>query len=243
MDANDPNSANEPVPDYPSDIEKGVKGLRVGLVKDYFDRYMAQNVREAFLEAQKALKSLGATLVDVEVPHIDATSVAWSFITRPENASENLPYMKARPRDYSPTLFKRNIAAMLIPTDAYIVAQRIKRTICVEFDDVFKDVDLILAPTTPVPAPTIEESKLGAMDVDGEKIKLESPGVNFRSLFTTPFNLTGLPALSICCGFSASGLPIGLQFVGPRFEESRVMRAAHAYERAAGWYKRQPPVA
>lgn len=241
QDSDDLNSAKEPVPDYQSGIEKGVKGLKVGLVKDYFDRAMAKNVRQAFLDAQRVLKSLGATFVDVEVPHIDATSVAWTFITRPENASENLPYMRARPRDYSPTLLKRNIAAMLIPTDAYITAQRVRRTICREFDDVFNEVDLIIAPTAPVPAPTVEETKRGVMEVDGETVKLESPGVNFRSLFTTPFNVTGLPALSICCGFSNGGLPIGMQFVGPRFEEARVMRAAHAYEREAKWYERRPP--
>jgi len=240
QDPNDLNSANEPVPDYQSGIEKGVKGLKVGLIRDYFDRFMAKNVRQAFVEAQNVLKSLGATFVDIEIPHIDATSVTWTFITRPENASENLPYMRARPRDYSPILFKRNIAAMLIPTDAYITAQRVRRTICREFDDVLNKVDLIIAPTAPAPAPTVEETKRGVMEVDGETVQLESPGVNFRSLFTTPFNLTGLPALSICCGFSAGGLPIGLQFVGPRFEEGRVLQAAHAYEREAKWYERRP---
>jgi len=242
QDPNDPNSAKEPVPDYPSGLERGIEGVKVGLIEEYFDRHMAQNVRQAFLEAQGVLKSLGVEFKEVDVPHIDLTSVAWTFITRPENVSENLPYLKARPRDYSPTLFERNIAAMLIPAGAYIAAQRIRRTLGGEFDDVFKEVDLIIAPTAPVPAPTIEETKRAVMKVDGETVKLESPGVNFRSLFTTPFNITGLPALSLCCGFSAGGLPIGLQFVGPRFQESRVMQAAHAYEREAKWYERRPPV-
>lgn len=240
QDRKDPNSAAEPVPDYSRGLESRIRGLRVGLVKGYFDRYMAQNVRRAFAEAQSLLESLGVTFVDVTVPHIDATSVAWTFITRPENVSESLPYLTARPRDYSPTLFKRNIAAMLIPAGAYIAAQRIRRTLCREFDQVFRKVDLVLAPTAPVPAPTIDECRRAVMEVDGENIALENPGVNFRSLFTTPFNLTGLPALSVCCGFSAGGLPIGLQFVGPRFGESRVMQAAHAYEREARWYERRP---
>lgn len=240
-DPNDPNSANEPVPDYQSGLESGINGLKVGLIKDYFDRQMAQNVRQAFLEAQGVLKSLGVEFKEVDVPHIDATSVAWTFITRPENVSENLPYLKARSRDYSPALFKRNIAAMLIPAGAYIAAQRIRRVICQEFDDVFEKVDLIIAPTAPVPAPTIEETERSVMEVDGETVQLESPGVNFRSLFTTPFNITGLPALSACCGFSASGLPIGIQFVGPSFEEGGVIRATHAYEREAKWYEQRPP--
>jgi aspartyl-tRNA(Asn)/glutamyl-tRNA(Gln) amidotransferase subunit A len=240
QDPNDPDSASEPVADYSRGLEDTVNGLRVGLVKDYFDRTMARNVGQAFAEAQRVLVSLGVTFVEVEVPHIDATSAAWTFITRPESVSEHLPYLTARPRDYSPALFKRNLAAMLIPAGAYTTAQRIRRALCREFDEVFRDVDLIITPTGPVPAPTVDECKRAVMEVDGETIELESSGVNFRSLFTTPFNLTGLPALSVCCGFSAGGLPIGLQFVGPHFEESRVMQAAHAYERTARWYERRP---
>ena len=241
-DRKDPNSADEPVPDYESGLEAGIEGLRVGIVKDYFDRHMTRTVREAFADAQRRLESLGARLVEVDVPHLDATRVAWACITRPENVIENLPYLKARPRDYSPRLLHQNIGAMLIPADAYVAAQRVRRLLCREFDEAFADVDVIAAPTAPVPAPTIEESKRAVMEVDGQEIRLESPGVNFRSLFTTPFNLTGLPALSVCCGFSAGGLPIGLQLVGARFREERVLRAAHAYEQAAGWCRRKPPV-
>ena len=241
-DRKDPNSADEPVPDYESGLEAGIEGLRVGIVKDYFDRHMTRTVREAFADAQRRLESLGARRVEVDVPHLDATRVAWACITRPENVIENLPYLKARPRDYSPRLLHQNIGAMLIPADAYVAAQRVRRLLCREFDEAFEDVDVIAAPTAPVPAPTIEESKRAVMEVDGQEIRLESPGVNFRSLFTTPFNLTGLPALSVCCGFSAGGLPIGLQLVGARFREERVLRAAHAYEQAAGWCRRKPPV-
>ena len=242
-DPKDPNSADEPVPDYGDRLGGGIEGLRVGIVKDYFDRYMTRAVREAFTEAQRQLESLGATLVEVKVPHLDTTRFVWPCITRPENVVENLPYLTARPRDYSPRLLRQNIASMLIPADAYVAAQRIRRLLCREFDEAFEQhVDVIAAPTAAVPAPTIEESERAVMEVDGEEIRLESPGVNFRSLFTTPFNLTGLPALSVNCGFSAGGLPIGLQIVGPRFREERVLRAAHAYEQAAGWFRRTPPV-
>ncbi|MDE0343630.1 MAG: amidase [Deltaproteobacteria bacterium] len=241
-DPKDPNSADEPVPDYGDNLDAGVEGLRVGIVKDYFDRHMTRSVREAFVEAQRQLESLGARLVEVEVPHIDTTRFVWPCITRPENVVENLPYLTARPRDYSPRLLLQNVGAMLIPAEAYVTAQRIRRMLCREFDEAFEQVDLIVAPTAAVPAPTIEESKRAVMEVDGEEIRLEGTGVNFRSLFTTPFNLTGLPALSINCGFTDGGLPIGLQIVGPRFREERVLRAAHAYEQAAGWHRRTPPV-
>ena len=242
QDPEDPNSADEPVPDYEDGLDAGIEGVRVGIVKDYFDRYMTRAVREAFVEAQRQLESLGVRLVEVEVPHLDTTRFVWPCITRPENVVENLPYLTARPRDYSPRLLRQNIASMLIPADAYVAAQRIRRLLCREFDELFRTVDLIAAPTAAVPAPTIDESKRAVMEVDGQEIRLESPGVNFRSLFTTPFNLTGLPALSVNCGFSSAGLPIGLQLVGPRFREKRVLRAAHAYEQAAGWFRRTPPV-
>ena len=241
-DPKDPNSADEPVPDYEDGLDGGIEGLRAGIVKGYFDPYMTRAVNEAFAEAQRQLESPRVKLVEVEVPHLNATRVAWPCITRPENVVENLPYLKARPREYSTRLLHQNVGAMLIPADAYVAAQRIRRLLCREFDEVFENVDIIAAPTAPVPAPTIEESKQAVMEVDGQEIRLESPGVNFRSLFTTPFNLTGLPALSVCCGFSAGGLPIGLQLVGARFGEERVLRAAHAYERAAGWYRRKPSV-
>ncbi len=241
-DPKDPNSADKPAPDYENGLDAGIAGLRVGIVKDYFDRYMTRTVKEAFVEARSRLESLGARLVELEVPLLDTTRVVWPCITRPENVVENMPYLKARPRDYSTRLLHQNIGAMLIPAEAYVTAQRIRRALCREFDEAFENVDIIAAPTAAVPAPTIEESKRAVMEVDGEEIKLEGTGVNFRSLFTTPFNLTGLPALSVCCGFSAGGLPIGLQLVGPRFQEGLVLRTAHAYERAAQWHQRKPPV-
>ena len=239
-DPNDPNSAEQPVPHYEEGLEEDIQGLRVGIIRDYFDRYMTNTVRDAFAEAQRQLGSLGAELVEVEVPHLEATRVAWPCITRPENVVENLPYLTTQPRDYSPRLLHQNISALLIPADAYVIAQQVRRLLCQEFDNVFDEVDIIATPTAAVPAPTIEESKQTTMKVDGQEIKLESPGVNFRSLFTTPFNLTGLPALSINCGFSSGGLPIGLQLVGPRFGEEPVLRAAHAYEQAAKWFRRKP---
>ncbi len=242
-DPKDPVSADEPVPDYGEELTAGIEGLRVGVVKDYFDRYMTKAVRQAFTESQRLMETLGARLVEVEVPHLDMTRVVWPCITRPENVGEHLPWLAARPREYSARLLFQNIGAMLIPAHAYVAAQRLRRLLCREFDEAFANVDLIAAPTAPVPAPTIEESQRAVMEVDGEEIRLESPGVNFRSLFTTPFNLTGLPALSVNGGFSSGGLPIGLQLVGPRFREGRVLRAAHACEQAAGWHRRRPPAA
>jgi len=97
-----------------------------------------------------------------------------------------------------------------------------------------------VTPTSPMAAPTIEECKQGFVVADGKKISLRDTGVNFRSLGTAPFNVTGLPALSVCCGFTANGLPIGLQIVGRAFGEGTVLQVANAYEAATEWKHKKP---
>ena len=118
-------------------------------------------------------------------------------------------------------------------------SQRVRRLICQEFDEVLEKVQVLVAPTVPIPALTIEECKRGYVELDGKKIDLQERRGNFLMLCTIPFNVTGLPALNVYCGFSSSGLPIGMQIVGGPFQESMVFQAAHAYEMAAGWYERK----
>jgi len=98
---------------------------------------------------------------------------------------------------------------------------------------------VILAPTS-IPAPTIEECNLGHMELSGKKIALRPSTMNRSTWGTIPFNVTGYPALSVCCGFTSSGVPLGMQVVGAPFQEGIVLQVAHAYERAAQWYKRKP---
>jgi Asp-tRNAAsn/Glu-tRNAGln amidotransferase A subunit and related amidases len=99
---------------------------------------------------------------------------------------------------------------------------------------------VIITPTTPITAPTIEECTQGFVDVDGRKIAFQPVGISLGTTHTVPFNVTGLPAVSLCCGFSSLEMPIGLQIVGGNFEEGRIFQVAHAYEHAAGWFERRP---
>ena len=101
-------------------------------------------------------------------------------------------------------------------------------------------MDVIVTPTTPITAPTIDECKQGFVEINGRKTALQPTGISLGTTFTVPFNVTGLPAISLCCGFSSLGLPIGLQIVGGNFEERRVFQVAHAYEEAARWFERRP---
>lgn len=115
-----------------------------------------------------------------------------------------------------------------------------RRIICEEFDRALERVDVIAAPTTAVPAPTIEDLDRGFTEIGEKRINLQDRRGNFLTLCTIPFNQTGLPALSLCCGFSDLGLPIGMQIVGKAFEEGTVFQIASTYEKAAKWYERKP---
>jgi aspartyl-tRNA(Asn)/glutamyl-tRNA(Gln) amidotransferase subunit A len=199
-------------------------------------------VRAAFDRALEQFRKLGAAVETVRIAHMDLISPVWACITRSENASAHVPYLKTRPRDYSPGLLAQIVSSMLIPAGTYMTAQRVRRLICEEFDEILKNVDVIAMPTSPMAAPTIEECQQGFVIADDRRISLRDAGVNFRSLGTAPFNVTGHPALSVCCGFTPDQLPIGLQIVGAVFDEGTVLRVADAYEAATEWHRRRPPL-
>ena len=153
------------------------------------------------------------------------------------------PYIRKQPRDYSPDLLHRNIASLTIPASTYVTSQRVRRIICREFEEALNDVQVIVAPTVGMAAPTIEECKQGFAEIDGRRIPFRHPSGSFGTRATIPFNVTGLPALSLRCGFTAGGLPVGLQIVGPCFQEGLVLQVAHAYEQATGWGTSKPEFA
>lgn len=242
-DEKDPMTVDVPVPKYFRSLGRSVKGLTVGLVKGYFDEFMADEVRNIFLEAVKAMKSLGMKCKKVPIRHMNLVPVVQICTSRVENVTAHLPYLMTKPRDYSPQLLYRYVVALTIPASAYVTAQRIRRLLCDEFDRALREVDVLVAPTDGLPAPTIEECEKGFVELNGERIRLQDDRGTRSTLCTIPFNVTGHPAISVCCGFSPGGLPIGMQIVGPVFREDAIFRIAHAYERAAGWYLKKPPVA
>jgi aspartyl-tRNA(Asn)/glutamyl-tRNA(Gln) amidotransferase subunit A len=241
-DSKDPLSADAPVPDYSKSIGKDINRMKIGIVRDYFEEIAVAEVKEAFAEAIKLFSSLGVKTEEVSIPHIDLIPALQACIGRVEDVSDHDGYLRVNPREYSPKILNNLIGSLLIPGGAYITAQRVRRIICEEFDRVLERVDVIAAPTTAVPAPTIEDLDRGFTEMRGKRIALQDRRGNFLTLCTIPFNQTGLPALSLCCGFSSSGLPIGMQIVGKAFEEGTVLQVASAYEKAAKWYERRPPL-
>ena len=239
-DPKDPLSSDEPVPNYTKLIGRPVKGMKVGIIKGYFEQSLVGEVRIAFEEALRMLKKFGMKIQEVTIPHMDLVPALQAASTRPESNSDHDHYLRTRPRDYSPGLLYSLIAGLLIPAPVYVTAQRVRRLLCQEFDTAFESVEVIVAPTLFSTAPTIEECNCGYIEVDGKRIELQDRAGNFLTRYTIPFNVTGLPTISICCGFSSSGLPIGMQISTPPFQEGKLFQVAHAYERAAEWHKRTP---
>ena len=239
-DPKDPLSSDEPVPNYTKPIGKPVKGMKIGIIKGYFEQSLVGEVRRAFEEALRMLKALGMKTQEVTIPHMDLVPALQAASTRPEANSDHDHYLRTRPRDYSPGLLYSLIAGLLIPAPVYVTAQRVRRLLCQEFDTAFEKVQVIVAPTLFSTAPTIEECNRGYIEADGKRINLQDRAGNFLTRYTIPFNVTGLPTISICCGFSSSGLPIGMQISAPPFQEGKLFQVAHAYERAAGWHERKP---
>ncbi|MCH7566695.1 MAG: aspartyl/glutamyl-tRNA amidotransferase subunit A [Nitrospirae bacterium] len=241
-DPKDSLSAEAPVPRYSRAVGKGIRGMKVGLLRGYFDEAVEDEVRSALDEAVKTFQSLKMKVTEVSIPHLDLVPAVQMASSRSESTTDHDVYLRTRPRDYSSGLLYGNIAGLLIPAKVFIQAQRVRRLICQEFEQALEKVDVIIAPTVPVPAPTIEECTKGYLERDGRRIPLLDKRGNYLMLSTIPFNVTGLPSMSVPCGFSALGLPIGMQIVGGLFREETVIQVAHSYERKAGWYKRRPPL-
>jgi aspartyl-tRNA(Asn)/glutamyl-tRNA(Gln) amidotransferase subunit A len=244
FDPKDPLSSEEVVPDYINirGLSKDLREMKVGLIPSYFDDLMVPEVAAVFRDAIAQLKALGMKIRELSIPHMNLIPAVQTATSRVENVSTQHHYLRTRPRDYSPALLYRHINASLIPAETYVVAQRVRRLICREFDQALEKVDVIAAPTVAMPAPTIEECKEGVALVGGKRVKLQEASGSTGTQCTIPFNVTGLPAISVCCGFSSSGLPIGMQIAGPAFQERTIFQVAHAYEKTAGWYLRRPPL-
>ena len=239
-DPQDPLSSREPVPDYAASLGAPVDGMRVGIVKGYFERFASKEVSQAVANALDTLRSLGMTVEEVTVPHMDLIPAVQLCASRVESTADAEYYLRNHARDYSPSMLSTQIQALTVTGFHYNQSQRIRRLICEGFDEALDRVDVIVAPTSPIPALSIEESMSSFVTVDGRKTPLQGPDGNFLTLCTIPFNVNGLPSLSINCGFSEGGLPIGMQIAAGAFREDTVLKVAHAYEQAAPWAGRVP---
>ncbi len=225
-DRRDPATADVPVPDYLSALAGGVKGLRLGVSKDHLWQDTDPEVEAAVRRAIAVLAGLGAQVEEVSLPHTDVVGATVNAIMLPEALAYHRPWLRQRPEDYGRDVRLRLQMGALYQAVDYLDAQRTRALIVEAWNGLLHQVDLLATPTTPIAATRIEDSDLSAT----------------LSLirFTNPFNLAGLPAISVPCGFTAEGLPIGLQLVGRPWDEATVLRAAHAYQQATQWHKARP---
>ena len=251
----DSTSADVPVPDYLKALKKkDLKKLKVGVPVEYFAEGLDPEVEQAVRAAIEELKDLGGEITEIQLPTTDA-AIATYYVLATAEASSNLArydgvkfglrsketkdlldmYMKTREEGFGPEVKRRVMLGTYVLSagyyDAYYgKAQAVRTLIRQDFDAAFKDVDVIVTPTTPTPAFTLGE-------------KAQDPLQMYLSdIYTISVNLAGLPAIAVPCGFSKAGLPVSLQIIGRPFAEETVLRAAHAYEQATQWRTKRPAV-
>ena len=249
-DPRDATSIDAPVPDYTADFGRGVRGLRLGVPDEYFLPGMDPEIERAVRVAIDVLKGLGATVERVSLP-ATPHALATYYVIAPAEASSNLARydgvkygLRAPGRDlidmesrtraagFGAEVKRRVMLGTYVLSagyyDAYYgKAQKVRTLVRRDFDAAFGRVDLIVAPTTP-----------NVAFRHGEK---EDPvQMYLNDVFTIPADMSGVPAVSVPCGFTAGGLPIGLQLIGKTLDETTVLRAAYAYEQATEWHRRRP---
>ncbi len=251
FDENDSTSMNEPVPDYTATLNDSIKGLRIGLPKEFFGEGLDSDIAKVIETAIKEYEKLGATIHEIHLPNT-ALSIPAYYVIAPAECSSNLArfdgvrygYRCKDPVDLE-DLYKRSRSEgfgsevkrrIMIGTYAlsagyydayYLKAQKVRGLIRRDFNEAFKKVDVIMGPTSPTPA-----FKLGEKTSDPVSMYLSD-------IYTIAVNLAGLPGMSIPVGFT-KGLPVGMQLIGNYFAEARLFNAAHQYQKATDWHTRMP---
>lgn len=224
----DPASLDVPVPDYTAGLRDGVAGLRVGVPANFFFDRVQGDVETAVRRAVDALADQGAQVREVQVPYADAMLAAEYAILLPEASDYHAQSLRAGPELYGEdvrTLLE--VGELVLATD-YVKALRVRTLVQRGWADMFADLDVLVAPATPVTAPAAGDAEVTYDDGSTEDVTIALVRL------ALPGNLTGLPVLSLPVGHDRAGLPIGLQVVGRPFDEATVLRVGHACEAAAG---------
>ncbi len=254
VDAADSTSVPEPAPALLETMKSGIKGMKIGLPREFFTGGMDAEVEQSVRDALKVCTSLGAEVVDISLPHTEY-AIATYYIIATAEASANLArfdgvrygnringadpidmYEKTRSAGFGNEVKRRIILGTYVLSSGYYDAyykraQRVRALIRRDFDEAFKQCDVILTPTTPTPA-----FGFGEKTTDPLQMYLSD-------IFTVTANLAGICGMSVPCGFSGGGLPLGLQILGPAFREDVMFKAAYAYEQATDWRAKRPPLA
>lgn len=232
-DPQDPAAVAEPVEDYTLALTPDVEGLRIAFDPAYAFTRVDPDVETAVTEALAVFQNLGAELVEVGLPRLQEAAAAALAVLDAEATAYHEQFLKNRPEDYQPTVRDRLGRGFQVRGIDYALARRVGQWMALDFETLFDDVDLVATPATAIPAPRFGQDRV---EIRGESVSVRAA----IAQFTRVFNLTGLPAISVPCGFSSAGLPIGLQLAGPHLDEATVLRAAYAYEQATDWHAHRP---
>jgi aspartyl-tRNA(Asn)/glutamyl-tRNA(Gln) amidotransferase subunit A len=227
-DPADPASADRPVPDYRAALSGGIKGLRIGLIRHFYedDNPADEGTRQAIAAAIKVFEDLGCSVRELRLSPLADWAACGMMIMLTEAYAIHETTLRERFGDYGEAFRDRMALAALISGGDYVQAVRRRRELAAEFAAAMTDFDLAITAAAPSEAPAIDAVPKFAI--------FERPSL------TMPFNVTGTPAMSVCCGFSAAGLPLAFQLAGKPFDEATVLRAAHAYEQATTWRSVRP---
>jgi len=230
FDPLDPASADEPVDDYTANLNRGVKGLRIGVVRHFFAKDLAVDPESvAAIDAAIAeLRGLGALVEDVTLSPLADYHACGLTIMLCESFAIHADTLRTRPMDLGEIARDRVLLGGLIEASDYVDATRLRRSLCEETASALGKFDVLLTATVPGPAPRIEN--------------LPKYNLIQYPLMTMPWDVTGSPAHAVCCGFSRDGLPLSFTVVGRPFDEATVLRVGHAYEQATPWRQRRPSI-
>ena len=232
-DERDQSSANRPDEDFTRLLGQDISGLRIGIPQDYFYDMIDDEVSTAVQQAEKALESLGAHVEECSIPALnDSISISGTILLT-EAAEIHLDNLRGRADDFGADVRGRLEEGAMTPAVSYIAAQRARTQFNSAIADAMKTYDLLLAPTTALGAP-----KLGDRVVDVGSVQEAKLAIMPR--LTRPHNICGIPTVSVPCGFTSEGLPIGMQLAARPFEDALALQVAYAYEQATDWHTRHP---
>ncbi len=234
-DPRDPSTSVLPVPDYSAALTGQVQGLRIGLLRRFFLESAGAPQRQAVEQAVETLVGLGASVRDVTLEQMKYAAAASAAVISAEAYAYHEDWLKTRAAEYGPDVRERLLVGAFVSGADYLKGQRVRRLIRDEVDQVLGGLDVLIAPTLPIAAPPVGTREA---DIDGRAQPVRPSLVRY----TRPFNVSGHPAASVPCGFTADGLPIGMQVIGRSFDEATVFRVADAYQRVTDWHTRRPPL-
>ncbi len=238
-DPRDPYTWDVPVPRYADALDGDISAVRIGVIQELMDHESVEpDVRDAVRAAISSLGELGASVQEVSIPLITSSSVMFGVISHVEAAAIQRDWIRDRLDDFDHNVRIRQLTGSVVPAQAYYKAQRLRTVLRNRMLEALENVDVLVLPTSSIPAP-----KIPAAAGIGSKAEAKA-AFSGRRIYTNPGNLSGVPALSVPCGFTSDALPlpIGLQIMGRPFDEATVLKVAHAYEQNSTWHTRRPPI-